>query len=92
VTPKLTNIEIFTAPSCNKCSKARIRIEKLLKEMHAVEHFTVREVNIVEELDYAVSLSILTTPSIAINGELIYASLPAENVLRKLLGRYLNDT
>lgn len=90
MTPKLANIEIFTAPGCSKCSKAKIRIEKLLKEMSAVEHFTVREVNIVEELDYAVSLSILTTPSIAINGELLYASLPAKSVLRETLERYLN--
>jgi len=91
VTSKPSIIEVFAAPGCSKCSKAKIRIEKMIKEMNAVEQFTVREVNIVEELDYAVSLSILTTPSIAINGELIYASLPTERILREILERYLND-
>lgn len=83
-------IEIFASPGCNKCSKAKTRVEKILKEINAVERCTVREVNIVEELDYAVSLSVITTPSIAINGEVVYASLPSENGLRDILENHLN--
>ena len=41
-----------------------------------------REVNILEEMDYAVELGVMSTPAIAINGELTFVTLPAASKLR----------
>ncbi len=44
-----------------------------------------REVNVVEELDYAVKLGVLSMPSIAIDGELVFRSQPSRKKLRAAL-------
>lgn len=41
-----------------------------------------REVNVLEDLDYAVALSVLATPAIAIDGKLVFTGLPAIEKLR----------
>ncbi len=41
-----------------------------------------RDVNILEELDYAVALGVLSTPAIAIDDELVYTGLPSKKKLR----------
>tara|TARA_R110002167_G_scaffold207882_4_gene411951 strand:+ start:1849 stop:2028 length:180 start_codon:yes stop_codon:yes gene_type:complete len=50
-----------------------------------------REIDVLEQLDYAVSLGVLSTPSIAINGELVFSSMPSlkrfEEELNKRLDR-----
>jgi len=44
---------------------------------------TWRDVNVLEELDYAVQLGVLTPPSMAIDGELVFAKLPTRAQLRE---------
>jgi hypothetical protein len=46
-----------------------------------------REINVLESLDYAVELGILTLPALAIDGALAFASLPTPEQLRKELQR-----
>lgn len=48
-----------------------------------------REVNLLDELDYAVRLGVLTPPSMAIDGELVFAKLPRPARLRNELSRRL---
>ena len=64
-------VEIFSSPGCTKCSHAREVLRRLTEE---VEHGRIewREVNVLNELDYAVSLGVLSTPAIAINGGLVF--------------------
>jgi len=75
------NIEVFSAPGCSSCGQAKVVIRKLVEQMgnHRLQW---REVDVVAELDYAVELGILSTPAIAINGELVFTGLPPENTLR----------
>lgn len=80
----MINIEIFTSPGCSKCGHAKSTLQKMVEELGA-EHFSWREVNILDELDYAVNLGVLSTPSIAIDGELCYTSLPSAKKLRQQL-------
>ena len=40
-----------------------------------------RELNVLDELDYAVELGVLTLPSIAIDGEVVFSSLPTSRQL-----------
>ena len=44
-----------------------------------------RKVNVLEELDYAVELGVLSLPAIAINGELVFTSHPSARKLRDAL-------
>lgn len=86
----ILNIEVFSSPGCGKCGHAKTVLKKLAETMGA-DRIQWREVNILEELDYAVSLGILSTPSIAIDGELVFTSLPAEKKLRQELEKRLGD-
>jgi len=78
------NIEIFSAPGCNKCGKAFQLVETVLKEP-GHESVNLRLVNIVDELDYAVDLGIRATPGIVINGILVFTAMPDAETLRKAI-------
>ena len=82
------NVDIFSSPGCGKCGHAKDVLRKLVKEL-GEGNFQWRNVNILEEIDYAVELGVLSTPSIAINGELIFTSLPSPNRLRETLLKHL---
>ncbi|MBN4080052.1 thioredoxin family protein [Beggiatoa alba] len=73
-------VEVFSSPGCGKCAHALDVLRKLVDELGG-EKIQWREVNILDELDHAVSLGILTTPAIAINGELVFSSLPSTKKL-----------
>ncbi len=77
-------VEVFSSPGCSKCSHARELLKKIAIEK-GEDCIHWREVNILEELDYAVSLGVLSTPAIAIDGELIFTGLPSVRKLQAVL-------
>lgn len=77
-------IEVFAAPGCRACAQARALLKTVAAEFDGVSW---REVDVVQEVDYAVALGILATPAIAIDGELVFASLPNARKLRAELAR-----
>ena len=86
-------VEVFSSPGCGKCGHAKEVLRKLVVELaneSGSEQINWREVNILEELDYAVALGVLSTPSIAINDELVFTSLPSAKKLRDELVSRLN--
>ena len=79
-------IEIFSSPGCGKCGQAKIRLKKLVDELMEQQPdlgIEWREVNILEEIDYAVDLGVLSAPSLAIDGKLVFTSLPGTKRLRR---------
>ncbi len=80
----MTKIEVFTAPGCGKCGKAKDELETIVDQL-GNEKFEWREVNILQEMDYAIELGVLSTPSIAINGELVFTALPSARQLLQAL-------
>ncbi len=84
------NIEIFSSPGCSKCTHAKDVLQKLASEIGG-NKIQWREVNILDDLDYAVSIGVMTTPSIAINGDLIFSSLPSAKKLRAELEARLKE-
>jgi thioredoxin 1 len=81
-------IEIFASPGCTKCGHAKDVLRRLVDEVGAGRiHW--REVNVLEELDHAVEVGVLTTPAIAIDGVLVFAGLPRAAQLRGELERRL---
>jgi len=83
----MTKVEVFTAPGCGKCGKAKQVLETMVNEMGA-DKFEWREINILQEMDYAIELGVLSTPSIAINGELVFTALPSVKQLQQTLNDY----
>ncbi len=83
----MTKVEIFIAPGCGRCGKAKHVLEAIVDEMGA-DKFEWREVNILQEIDYAVELGVLSTPSFAIDGKLIFTALPSVQQLQKTLADY----
>ncbi|MFQ5643698.1 MAG: thioredoxin family protein, partial [Thiogranum sp.] len=82
--------EVCTAPGCGKCGRAR----EVLKEIASTwtdADISWREVNILDELDYAVALGVLATPAIAIDGDLVFTSLPSERKLCQALRKRLEE-
>ena len=73
-------IEIFSTPGCSKCAAAKMMLEQTVKQLYR-EDIAWRSVNILEEIDYAVELGVMSPPAIAINGRLAFASLPSAAVL-----------
>ncbi len=85
------NVEIFSSPGCSKCSHAKHLLKKMAERIGA-RHVHWREVNILDEMDYAVKLGVLSTPSIAIDGELVFTSLPSLDRLRRELESRIGRT
>ncbi len=83
-------VEVFSSPGCSKCGKAKYVLEDIAKEIGG-NRIDWHEVNILDEIDYAVQLGVLSTPSIAIDGVLIFTSLPSEKRLHGELLKRLND-
>ncbi len=84
-------VEIFSSPGCSKCGHAKRLLRKMVETIDG-NRIQWREVNILEELDYAVGLGVLSTPSIAIDGELVFTSLPGVKRLREELENRLEKT
>jgi heavy metal translocating P-type ATPase len=81
-------IEVFTAPGCPRCARARATL-KAVAEALGPERVSWREVDVVAETDRAVELGVVSTPAIAIDGELVFASLPRAGRLREALEQRL---
>ncbi len=82
-------IEIFSSPGCGKCGHAKEVLRKLADELGG-DNIQWREVNILDEMDHAVDLGVLSTPSIVVDGKLVFASLPSVKNLRTELERMLD--
>lgn len=76
-------IEIFYTPGCSECVAAHDALRKVAQE--SVKDLEWRELNVLDDLDYAVELGVLTLPSIAVDGELVFTSMPTATQLREAL-------
>jgi len=84
-------IEVFSSPGCGKCGHAKEILRKMADELGG-DKIHWREVNILDELDHAVKLGVLSTPAIAINDILVFTSLPTVKKLRaELLNQLAGD-
>lgn len=76
-------LELFRAPGCDRCSAVQSALRAVALE--TIEGLEWREVDVLDELDYAVSLGVLTLPALALDGELVFAALPSPERLREVL-------
>lgn len=78
-------VELFYSPGCTSCAAAQASLKAAA--LGAVESLEWRELNVLDELDYAVELGVLTLPAIAIDRELVFAFLPTVEQLREAIKR-----
>lgn len=80
-------VEVFYSPGCGKCAQAKETLKSIVEKL-GDERITWRDVNVLEEIDYAVELGVFSPPAIAIDGTLVFPVLPsAEKFTRELLKR-----
>ena len=74
-------VEMFVIPGCSECVAARARLRAAAQEV--VKNLDWRELNVLDDFDYAVELGVMT--SIVIDGELVFSSTPTVAQLRDAL-------
>lgn len=84
----MIKLEVFSSPGCGKCAQAKAVLKALTEELGA-DKVSWRDINILEEMDYAVVLGVMSSPAIAIDGSLVYSSLPSTEKLRLELAKRL---
>lgn len=78
-------IELIAAPGCGKCAAAQQQLRAIASAVLGENQVVWREVNVLKELDYAVSLGVLSMPAIAVNGKLKFSALPSPEQFRTML-------
>lgn len=68
-------IELFYAEGCQQCLRNRETLKATAQQI--IPDMVWREVNVLEEIDYAVELGILTLPALVIDQELVFTKLPS---------------
>ena len=76
-------VELFYSPSCSACLDRQAELRTAARA--AIKDVEWREINVLHSLDHAVELGVITLPSIAIDGEVIFASMPTVVQFRKAL-------
>ena len=74
-------VELIYAPGCDQCATASASLRAAAEEV--VPALEWRELSVLDQFDYAVELGVLTLPAIAIDGKLVFSSLPTPRQLRK---------
>ncbi len=72
-------VDVLHAPGCAKCSRELDGLRTAALAQDSTVQW--RELNIVNAIDYAVTLGVLKPPAVAIDGELVFAKLPSPDAL-----------
>jgi hypothetical protein len=82
-------VELFYTPGCEKCSDGKDALRATAEQL--VPTLVWRELNVIDELDYAVEVGVLSLPAIAIDGKVVFSSFPSlrqfQRELMKRIGK-----
>ncbi len=79
---KALSVEFFFAGGCSKCVEARDALRGAAQSTLRVEW---KEIDIAKNPNRAVDVGVVSTPALAIDGELIFKSMPTAFDLRKAI-------
>ena len=68
-------VEVFNAQGCGSCSASIQSLKEAVASATGGQAVWC-EIDIVEQIDYAVELGVLSVPAVAIDGRLVFAKLP----------------
>jgi thioredoxin 1 len=63
-------VEMFYTPGCSACGARHDELRAAALE--AVKDLEWREINVLDSVDHAVQLGVMTLPSLVIDGELVF--------------------
>lgn len=78
-------VELFHAVGCRSCAAARDTLKAVAQR--AVPGVVWREVDAAGELDYLLEVGVLSLPALAVDGQLVFSSLPTPAQLADELQR-----
>ena len=78
-------IDLFYARGCDKCAANREALKTAAEGAGTDNEW--RELDVLENMDYAVDLGVLTLPAIAIDGVLEFPALPSVKQLVDAIAR-----
>jgi len=81
-------VEVFVSSDCQRCDCTVQIVQRIAADLDD-EIFKWRKVDVIEELDYAVELGVLATPSVAIDGNLIFTAAPSIKALRLAVEQHM---
>lgn len=73
-------VEVLTASGCSHCLQAQGRVQSVVSKFQD-DQVRYRAVNVIDELDYAVLLGVLSIPAVVIDRTLAFAALPSAKKL-----------
>lgn len=76
-------IELFYTPGCSACLARHDELPAAAKAV--VTDLDWRDVDVLKNMDRAVDLGVATLPSIVIDGELVFTSMPTVAQFRRAL-------
>jgi len=84
----MVKIELIASTGCTKCKDAGKELKTVASDL-VREGLVWREVNVLDEFNYAVELGVMALPAMAINGKLAFTTLPTADQLRAELAKYV---
>jgi thioredoxin len=81
-------VEVLTASGCGRCQQTKKLAKNVIAEFNDAR-IQYRELNVVEDIDYAVKLGVMSTPAIALNGELVFPGPPSRDRLYQAISARL---
>ena len=87
----MINIEVFVLPGCERCLSGLSELKEVVRSF-GPDVYRWEERNLLENIDQAVQLGILSAPAIAVDGQLTFSSLPSPRqlhaeLIKRVVGR-----
>lgn len=80
-------VEVLHATGCVRCLRELGDLQAAARQ--ADPNVEWKELDILQALDYAVELGVLKPPAVAIDGELVFSSLPTSRALAAAMRKRL---
>jgi len=76
-------VELFYSPGCSACGDRQAELRTAAQA--AIKGVEWCEINVLDNVDHAVELGVMTLPSIVIDGEVVFTSMLTVVQLRRSL-------
>jgi thioredoxin len=94
MTNSIIKLTLFSASACQRCEQAKglvINLVTALNQWHNDVDITYQELDVVENIDRAVELGILTTPTLVLDDVVIFTNMPPIEQLKIKLQQLITE-
>lgn len=83
----MTCVELFFTAGCEKCAEARDGLREAAQSVGGAVDW--KEVDIAKDPNRAVDVGVISTPAVAIDGELVLSRMPTASELKRAIERHI---